>query len=327
MSIASAITTLRTYLDHDIPAFLWGPPGVGKSDAVRQIAAEMGVNMIDFRAILRDPIDLRGLPSTADGIARWLPPSDLPDVKRDGDTGIFFMDELNAAPASVQAACFGLVLDRKVGEYRLPPGWRIIAAGNRQSDRAAAQRMPTALANRFAHIDVSPDINAFVAWANQNGIDPMLVGFLMFRPALLHSMDGEDQRAFPTPRSWSQVSKIAQLPIDAMLPVVEGLVGKGAAAEYLGFMRVVKDLPPLSEVFEKPATARVPDQPSARYAIVSGIARMISHDNFSKAVIYANRLPREFNVMMVHAAVNRDKSLCESKTYVDWVAENSDVIF
>jgi len=283
--------------------------------------------MLDFRAILRDPVDLRGLPSVADGSARWLPPSDLPNAERDGKEGILFLDELNAAPASVQAACFGLVLDRKVGEYKLPDGWRIVAAGNRQSDRAAAQRMPTALANRFAHIDVNADHEDFVEWAEANGIDHGVIDFIKFRPGLLHNMEGADQRAFPTPRSWSMVSRLSKLPMERQLTAVEGVVGKGAAAEYMGFVRLRNQLPSLKEILANPETTRVPEEPGAKYAVSSGIARVVDKDTLGAGVIYMRRLPKEFSVMMMTDAVRRDKSLRETKTYIDWVAENQDVIF
>lgn len=326
MNLLDAAELLGLYLDTNIPAFLWGPPGAGKSDMVRQVAEERMMPVIDFRAILRDPVDLRGLPAVHNGVARWLPPSDLPDAARDGEEGILFLDELNAAPASVQAACFGLVLDRKVGEYHLPPGWRIIAAGNRQSDRAAAQRMPTALANRFAHIDVEVDPDAFGRWAVLNELHPMVLAFLRWRPALLHNMEGSDLRAFPTPRSWARTSAVAGCAEHLLYPAVSGLVGEGAAAEFMGFVRVYRDLPSLDLVLANPGKAPLPKEPSGRFAITVGLARKVDANSFGAGMEYVLRMNAgELEIMYGVDAVRRDTGLSHTQAFTDWAVRNQDV--
>ncbi|MER9961694.1 hypothetical protein NKJ72_12115 [Mesorhizobium sp. M0045] len=325
MNLNNARAMVTAYLDADQPVFCWSPPGVGKSDMVRDIATERALPLIDFRALLRDPVDMRGLPAIVGGEARWLPPSDLPNAARDGDEGILFLDELNAAPAAVQAACFGLVLDRKVGEYRLPPGWRIISAGNRQADRAAAQRMPTALANRLAHVDIEPDVDTFTNWANRNDISPIVIAFIRFRPTMLHVMAGSDLRAFPTPRSWASVSKHASAPSSLRLGLVTGLVGEGAAAEFEGFVRVYSTLPSLDQVIAHPETTPVPSEPAARFAIAAGLGRKAKTENFAAIMTYIRRLPREFEVMMAVDAVRRDAKLAETKAFQDWAVRNQDV--
>lgn len=338
MRLETAINALGAYLDADIPAFLWGAPGVGKSDAVRDVAAKRELPLIDVRAVLLDPVDLRGLPHVADGKAAWAAPAFLPYADRDGASGILFMDELNAAPASVQAACFQLVLDRKLGEYRLPEGWRIVAAGNRQSDRAAAQRMPSALANRFAHIDVEPDVESWGAWAAATGLHPAVVAFIRFRKALLHVMPGAsigtdtpeipaDARAFPTPRAWAQVAKVADAPDAIRHGLVAGLVGEGPAAEFDGFLRTWQSLPPLSMILSDPHTAPVPpmSEPATLYAVTTAIARKADRSNFANVLAYAARLPREFGIVAAVDAVKRDPSLCETAAFVDWANRNQDI--
>ena len=326
MNLHSAISALTFYLDSDVPAFLWGAPGLGKSDAVRQIAAQRGVPLIDLRAILLDPVDLRGLPHVRDGLAAWAAPAFLPQADRDGPAGILFLDELNAAPASVQAACFQLILDRKLGEYRLPAGWRIVAAGNRQSDRAAAQRMPTALANRFAHIDVEPDVNAWAAWATGADISPLVVAFVRFRPELLHDMRGSDLRAFPTPRAWAAVSKVADAPDALRMALVAGLVGEGAAAEFEGFVRVWRSLPPLASILANPDAAPVPTEPATLYAVTSALARKADRATFGAALRYAARMPREFGIVLAIDAVRRDPALKETGAFVQWATSNGEVL-
>lgn len=328
MNLKSASTALAAYLDADIPAFLWGAPGVGKSSIVKQVAAERGCNVIDFRASTRDPVALMGLPDISGDTARWKVPDEFPQAGRDGAEGILLLDELNAAAPSMQAACFGLVLDRRVGDYTLPAGWRVLAAGNRQADRAAAQRMPSALANRFAHIDVEPDIDTTSEHFNKLGLSPMVVAFLRFRPAMLHRMEGSDLRAFPTPRAWEQAAKVVDAPSPLRLQLITGIVGEGAAAELEGFIRIYKNLPSLDLVLANPNSAPVPDEPAARFAIATGLARKVDAKTFDNAMAYIQRIPaREFEIVFAVDAVRRDPALSHTRTFVDWSTRNQDVVF
>jgi hypothetical protein len=176
------------------PVFVWGGPGIGKSAVVKQLAEALKITLQDVRALLLDPVDLRGLPFLGnDGRSKWATPEFLPQE----GSGILFLDELNAAPAMVQASCYQLVLDRKLGEYTLPEGWAIIAAGNRDSDRGATTRMPTPLRNRFVHLDFEVDVHDWSDWAIHVGIRPEVIAFLRFRPELLSAFD-RDTNAFPS---------------------------------------------------------------------------------------------------------------------------------
>ena len=153
---------------------------------IRQVADEAKLPLIDVRASLLDPTDLRGIPTVENGRAVWCPPSFLPTAD-DGPGGILFFDELSAAPPLVQASLYQLVLDRRVGEYELPDGWRIVAAGNRQEDKSVVFRMPAALANRFVHLDFEVDYDDWRDWAVARGIHPLVIGFLGLRRELLSS--------------------------------------------------------------------------------------------------------------------------------------------
>lgn len=331
MHLKSATTLLASFLDADIPTFLWGPPGVGKSASIHQITAERGWGLVDFRASTRDSVALMGLPDIGGETTRWKVPDEFPQVERDGPEGILFLDELNAAPPSMMAAMFGLVLDRKVGDYVLPKGWRVVAAGNRQSDRAAAQRMPTALANRFAHIDVDADTsgghdNVHVEHFNRIGVDPQLIAFLRFRPALIHSMPKNDERAFPTPRSWEQAAKVISLPSAQRLQGVSAIVGEGAAAELEGFLRVYQSLPSLDLVLANPNSAPLPEDPAARFAMATGLARKVDAKSFDNGMAYIQRIPaREFEILFAVDAVRRDPALSHTGTFVQWATRNKDI--
>jgi len=186
MKASSLSNALRVLVAARRPVFIWGGPGVGKSSVVKQLAATLNVPLQDVRALLLDPVDLRGLPFLgSDGRSKWATPEFLPQ----NGNGILFLDELNVAPAMVQASCYQLVLDRKLGEYTLPDGWAIIAAGNRDSDRAVTTRMPTPLRNRFVHLEFEVDVQEWSEWAIRAGIRPEVIAFLRFRPELLSAFD------------------------------------------------------------------------------------------------------------------------------------------
>lgn len=327
-TLAEARLALLLYIKGNTPAFMWGPPGVGKSDLVRQIADELKYNLIDFRAVLRDPVDLRGIPTVDEKTqsTKWLVPNELPNEKRDGKHGIFFMDELNAANAQVQAACFGLVLDRKLGDYTLPKGWVIIAAGNRQSDRSAAQRMPRALANRFAHIDVDADADVWINDYGLNNCSEILVSFIRFRKGLIHDMDsGDDERTFPSPRAWAQVDKYIDAPDNIRFTMFKGLVGNGPATELNGFIATWRDLPDLDDIVARPKSTQVPTEPSAMYAVSGALGRFANRDNFDAIMTYAMRLDREYEIIICLDATKRDPSLTKTKAYIEFVKRNKDI--
>lgn len=324
--IASA---LRTLLSIRQPVFLWGAPGVGKSQVVAQTARSLGLKLRDIRAVLLDPVDLRGLPRvSAEGRAVWCPPSFLP-AEDDTGGGVLFLDELNAAPPLVQAACYQLVLDRCIGEYRLPDGWCVVAAGNRDKDRTVTHRMPTALANRMVHLDFDADLDDWLDWAENAGIRPEVRAFLRFRPRLLHSFDpASADRAFPSPRSWEFVSKIldAAPSQDVEYELFRGTVGRVCAAEFAGFLDVWHGLPDVDEVLSDPLHARVPEEPAALYALCEALGLRACEENMEALADYAQRLPAEFGVLLMREAVCHRESLAASPAFTRWAESNAEIL-
>lgn len=315
---------LNSLLNVQQATFVWGPPGVGKSQVVRQIAEERGVDLVDLRAVLLDPVDLRGIPKIEGTRAIWCPPSFLPTKGK----GILFLDELNAAPASVQAGCYQLVLDRKLGEYTLPSGWSIIAAGNREADRAVTSRMPSALANRFVHLQFDVDLEDWVAWALQNKIKTEIIAFVRFRPGLLHSFDpAKNEKSFPTPRSWEFVSRAlgTGLPSEIEFEVFSGTVGDGPAGELVGFLRIFRQLPSPDVILMSPKKADVPKDPATLYAICGALSARASDQTIKNIVTYANRIPPEFSVLMIRDCIQREKDLVNTRAFIEWASAHADV--
>jgi hypothetical protein len=317
---------LKSCILSGVSTFIWGPPGVGKSDIVRQVAEEIGYGLRDVRASLLDPVDLRGLPSIVDGMTKWCPPVFLPTKGKH----VVFLDELNAAPALVQAGCYQLVIPpHQLGEYTLPKGCAIIAAGNRETDRAITTRMSSALANRFEHIEFDVDLPDWIDWALANGVMTEMIAFMRFRPEMIHKFDStKNDKAFPTPRSWTSVSAIlAAKPVrEIEYELVKGAVGEGAAAEFMGFLKIARELPDPDVVLMAPEKAEVPTSPASLYAICGALANKASEQTFNRICQYANRLPAEFSVLMIRDSIKKDKELQRTRAFIDWTAKHKSVL-
>jgi len=242
---------------------IWGPPGVGKSAIVAQVAERHSLQLVDLRLSQLAPTDLRGLPVADGKVSRWLPPEFLPN---DGK-GVLFLDELNMAPPALQGIAQQLILNRRVGKYEVPEGWFVWAAGNRKEDRAAVYDMPTPLANRFLHYQVEPHFDSFRTWAGGNGIHEQVLAFLAFRPGLLHKPDGRNP-AWPSCRSWEMASELHERAMG-----IAAAVGDGAAAEFEAFCKLYSQLPDIESVLQgRGGKIKFPAEPSLRYAVVIGLS-------------------------------------------------------
>ncbi|MBR19667.1 MAG: ATPase [Euryarchaeota archaeon] len=246
-----AKNSIRRAFKKKRPIFIWGPPGIGKSEIVQQIGNEIkNSKVIDIRLSLWEPTDIKGIPyfDSNSNTMVWAPPAELPDEKmaKKYDTIIVFMDELNSAPPAVQAAAYQLILNRRVGTYHLPENVVIVAAGNREADKGVTYRMPAPLANRFVHLELSVDFNDWLQWAADNTIHSDVVGYLTFAKKDLYDFDPKSpSRSFATPRSWSFVSELLEDDDDenTTTDLVSGAVGEGLAVKFMAHRKVASKLP------------------------------------------------------------------------------------
>ena len=308
------------------PIFVWGPPGVGKSSVVARIAREKELALIDVRASLLDPTDLRGIPYVSDGMATWSPPSFLPRDQASG--GILFFDELNAAPPLVQASLYQLTLDRRVGEYELPPGWRIVAAGNRAEDASVVYRMPAALANRFVHLDFEVDVDDWVAWAMEAQIHPLVIAFIRTRRELLLDMKNLE-RAFPTPRAWEMLSDVVNRmgsPKEAADTLI-GVVGEGAALEFIGFCERSLTERTLLKILKSPEEAKLPTGVGELYALISYVSARAKDDAvLDSAARLLARLSPELAVLLIGDILRVNPALTRKPGYLDFIRQHGDLL-
>lgn len=324
MKASKALKALEWCVTHQHPVFLWGMPGIGKSDLVRQVAKAHNLEIVDKRLAQCDPTELKGypVPDMVKKVMRFLRDETLPTKGK----GILFLDELPHASQAVQAVAFQLALDRRIGTYELPPGWSVVAAGNRTTDRSGANVVNAALANRFRHIDLEVDHEDFVDWGLKNNVSDLMRGFIRYRPkSLCVDKIEPGARAFNTPRSIAAADKImsdATLDDDIKMALVGGTVGEGVAAEIMGYFKSHKSLVNLDRVMVDPDGAPLPDGVSATYAVISALESRTECGNIDRLMKYIKRMPREFQTVYIEAITKKDADLTETRAYNNWIREN-----
>jgi hypothetical protein len=326
---ASDITkVVNKLIVRKLPVFIWGAPGIGKSSIVKQIAAEQNLEFLDLRLSLLDPTDLKGIPffnaATNEGV--WAKPSFLPSGK--DSKGILFLDEINTAPPAVQASAYQLVLDRKVGEYELPEGWSIIAAGNRENDRGIIYKMPPPLANRFVHFEMEVDFDDWKAWAYSMKIESSIIAYLAYDKSMLFTFDAtSNEKSFATPRSWEYVDSIVKSGIEAelILDSISGAVGREAAIGYLSFKKVMKNLPDLKTILDGTLTELDEEDVKVMMALAIGLVNALmenpSEEAIENVLKFSLKLPGEFSIMLVKDMQQNSIDVEGSEAWSEWVRE------
>lgn len=270
------------------PVFLWGPPGIGKSELVEQITKDMGGKMYDLRLALMDPSDLKGVLyyNPASGSAMWNAPPDLPTKEEAAKypVVVLFLDEMNSAAPATQAAAYQLVLNRKIGTYELPENCVIVAAGNRDGDRGVTYRMPKPLANRFLHLSLRVDFDSWQNWAIDNQIHPDVLAYVTCNKGDLFQFDPASiSVSFATPRSWSFVSQILNAePNEIQLnDLVAGTVGEGIGLKFSAHRKVSAQMPNPTHILQGKVTELKNKDLGAKYSLTISLCYELkaSYDN------------------------------------------------
>lgn len=325
---------------HHTPVMLWGAPGIGKSQIIAQVAKKHQANVIDIRLSQMEPSDLRGIPFKNGEQVDWAIPSLLPEASRHGEQGILFLDEITSAPPTVSAAAYQLILDRRLGDYVVPDGWVIFAAGNRQGDRGVTYSMPAPLANRFSHYELDVNLDDWVAWAYKNNIDERIIGFLRYRPEHLFEFDpAHNPVAFPSPRTWEFVHRALnkfEHSLALFRETASACVGEVAGLEVATFIEHLEDLPDLDAIVNGESVS-IPDAIDLQYAICSAlVGRAISvkgkdnaHQVWGNIMNFARDFPqKELGVMLVS---DMQRALGEEiftlPEFANWASQIAETMF
>lgn len=293
------VETIREIVLEDakeIVPMLWGSPGIGKSMSVSQAVTELKTRIPEFdltivRLGIEDPVDFRlpDIDRLPDGTKITISTRPGPHILPKEGRGILFWDELTVAPEQVQGAALQIILDRRIGSHRLGDGWYQIAASNLETDRAIVHRMPSALAERFHHILVKPDLDAWILWASTNGIDRRVIEFLsmpQYREYLFKFDPEVNYRVFPAPRGWARVSKILKfkrLREELKKKLIAGRIGPEAASEFFLWLETSSKLPNPEDIIKgsikdfSEVEDSIGSDAGLLYALSSGIAATYAH--------------------------------------------------
>jgi hypothetical protein len=316
---------LEAYLRHGRWVHLEGQPGTAKTTIPLQVLGRMGWGALLINVPMH-PYEDWGIPvPNAERTAiDFLSPGGLPFVDEDGpDHGAIIFDELASGDISQQKAAAHIGQAREIHGRRIKPGWSIISTGNRARDGAGANRLLSHLRDRMTVLPVNMSPEGWQRWAAANGVDPMLRAFLRFREGLLSpEFDPGLPTKQPTARSWAEgvswkVAAFGGSPNE--LEHYAGDVGEGAAAEFIGFLRLCRSLPDIDTVIRDPHSGFVPTDPATLFAISGALAARATQDNFSNIIAYARRMGPEYGLLVVQDAVHRDASLRKTRAYIEWV--------
>lgn len=304
-----------------------GPPGLGKTQIVSQVAKDLGIGFAQLHAPLMQPEDY-GMPvvnAARDGVKFVVPTEKFPIEGADNwpDNGILLIDELPQADNAGQKILANLIQEREIHGQHLKPGWTIVSTGNRAADRAGANRILSHLRNRVTTLEFEPHLDDWCDWALNNGIHAGVISFLRFKANLLSAFDPQLD-INPTPRAWAEgVSPVIDnVPEAAEFECIKGAVGEGAAAEFAAFLKIMRKLPNPDVILMTPDTSEVPTDPSTLYALSGALSARASDANFERVMAYSKRMPPEFMVLVVRDAVKRDKNIQNTKAFIDWAVKD-----
>ena len=352
ISVSAAVDTLSELYSNAVTSgmslkliptpFFWGPAGIGKSEAVYLLAERIRkktsktVAVTDVRLLLFSPVDLRGVPvADADRkFTNWLMPQIFNMDLDEDHLNILFLDELSAAPQSVQAAAYQICLDRRVGEHMLPANCIVIAAGNRTTDQSVSYKMPKALCNRLMHFDFRVDFDSWRSWAVQHDIDSRIIGYLSFDNSRLCAEPDASDLAYPTPRSWSFVSNILKAmdcAPDKLHQLISACIGNDAAIEFEAWCSVYQNLPSVQDIF----CGRCHEYPKTHdvlYALISSITAAvrtrredITQQELENVCAYAKRFPEDFAMSFFNDISSVDElktKLMQSPSMQEWLVKH-----
>ena len=328
MSPKAIIEMLKVTIPARLPVLVKGAPGVGKSDVIEQACSLLSYELMISHPVTSDPTDPKGMPAVVEGNAMWLPFGDLKKAITAKKPLVWFLDDLGQAAAAVQASYMQLLLARRVGEHKLSDKVTMIAATNRREDKCGVTGILECVKGRFDSIvELTPTVDNWCEWARTHSIAPEVIAFVRFRPALLHDTNTptNDIVNRPSPRTVAKMAGLFKLGIRDV-EALAGAVGPTFASEFLGFVRIYEALPSIDGILLKPATADIPRDNSALYAVVTALTHQITASNASAVMTYITRLPDEFAAMGVREATKVQPKAANCKAYIDWVSTHQNVL-
>lgn len=312
------------------PIMIEGSPGGGKTSICKQVSKTLGVPLIvkHLPTMLVEDFGIL-FPSQTDNTLYYKLPDWFPAAGKPGTEhgGILLFDDRSQAGPDLQKVLANVILERELHGHKMADGWQVISTGNRQSDRAGANRTLSHLADRETVYEYETHLDDWTGYAMENNFHPMVVSFIRFRPNLLHDFDANRPKN-ATPRGWEAVSTmLPHLKPEIEFASIKGTVGDGPAAEFTGFCKIYRGLPNPDAVLLDPDGSAVPSDPATLYALTGALAARVTASNFDRMVTYVSRMPPEFSVLAVKMSVKRDPKLAITPAFNRWAITHKNVLF
>lgn len=230
---------VRGCIESGVPVFLHGASSEGKSARVKQIDPDCVV--IYMRNATPDSLNGKSIVNQTTGELTDIKPTWLKKLeaiceKEPDKFHVLFFDELTNALPSIQGSAFNIVLDREVnGMWKLPDNARIVAAGNELNDSLAAYQLAEPLFNRFAHVYIQTELDAWLMWAADNRLHPSIYAYIACNDGLPLRSEYDGQLPNADPRKWEMASKI--LYATGKPEMIRSLVGESITADFCKFCR------------------------------------------------------------------------------------------
>lgn len=321
---------LAALLEKTIPAhypvLIKGAPGIGKTETVLQVAKKLEADLFISHPAVEDVLNYKGLPALVNDHATFLPFGDLERLIVADKLTVCFIDDLGQAAPAVQAAAMQLILGRRVSDHKISDHVVFVAATNRKQDKAGVNGILEPVKSRHHTIvELTVDNQEWLTWAVENNLSSVMISFIRWRPHMLFDFKPtQDITNSPCPRTIKNAADLYTLglPKEIEYQVYAGAAGEGFAAEFCGFLDIYRDLPSLTMIQMNPETQEVPSNPAVLYALSGALSEFIDNQNVDRMMLYTNRMPPEFQVLIINDLIKKDPKIADTKAFVDWSIKN-----
>lgn len=329
MNATNLISFLKVAMVNNRKVLLQSAPGCGKTEITKQVAKELGYDILILHPVVCDPVDFKGFPFVGkDGNADFIPFGNLLQMMQAEKPLIVMADDIGQSQNSVQAALMQIIQERKINGRGISKEVRFIAATNRRKDNAGVGNLITPLLNRFdTIIELEVNADAWCKWALNNNMPIELIQFLRFRPNLISTFKAEkDIKNFSSPRSCEALGKWLNSQV-VDIEVWTGCVGEEFAIEFMSFYKLFASLAGVPDtVFNNPLSAKILDKPDQMFALLGVLSKRVNDVNITNLFKYLDRIPKEFQMVVVSNIISGKPELQNTKAYIDWQIKNADMI-
>lgn len=337
LNFSEAVEQVNFVIDCDRVPFLRGSPGVGKSAVAQEVARRNNLFLIDIRLAQHEPVDLNGYGFLVNDKLTFAPMDMFPlegdelpcevnekgEVTHQYDGWLILFDELNSSDRSVQAAAYKPILDHMLGQHKIHPAVKKMAAGNYMSDNAVTNVITSALVSRMVFLDQVVSLDELLRYAYKNNWSSSIEAFLSYRKEMVHTFDpNQEETPYACSRTWETASKFhnalggGAIP-NKYRPAFIGAIGLEAATAFVNFTNL--DLPTLAEMLADPDNFPIPEAADLQYGICNLLVHESTEDNVGDILRIVSRMMPELIILYLRTAYRLNPYLGQVPDYRVWL--------